>query len=468
MAMNDKSTEKLESPPVVDDTKSTKLEDAHTLPPTGKMAEPISEDVPNIPGYRIDGVLGRGGMGIVYLATDISLQRQVAIKIGLTHAQAANKARFQSEAAALARLQHPHIVQIYGTGTTSNGLSYFVMEYVAQGSLADLIDKKPQPPRDAARLIQLLAKAVHLAHQRGIIHRDLKPGNILLAPQADEPALNCDWGCPKIADFGLVKLLDTTTPEQQATTTGQVLGTPSYMAPEQARSGKTIGPATDVYALGAILYTLLAGRPPFQGGTSIDVILQMIEEAPPSLKELRPELPDGLIAICEKCLAKKAQDRFASAGELAKVLDQFISSSSVELNNNNQLTQATNEKLQTAISSKVGNQRYQDLDMVRQLVGLVFPIVTESGDFPSWTTTFRFGVRLIIVMLISCALWIYGRYSPHLIFLFFLSYMLQCCIAALFISMKVSKGSKAIARLIVVILLAVVFYAVVESTVKRS
>ncbi|HQR08036.1 MAG TPA: type VI secretion system contractile sheath large subunit [Gemmatales bacterium] len=308
---------------------TSELSTAPTVPPsnTAQFSKPHSSDfnTPQISGYQIERELGRGGMGIVYQATDISLQRPVAIKMSLTQSKVSAQTRFQTEAAALARLQHPNIVQVHAAGSTMSGQTYFVMEYVAGGSLADLVGKRPQPIVESARLVQLLAKAVHAAHQRGIVHRDLKPANVLMAPPSDEPALNCAWGSPKIADFGLVKLLDNLSAGHQATTTGDVLGTPSYMAPEQARSGKAIGPAVDIYALGAILYCLLAGRPPFQGGTSIDVILKVLEEDPPPLREVRPEVPEALVAICERCLRKNPAERYGSAAELAGDLQKAMS-----------------------------------------------------------------------------------------------------------------------------------------------
>lgn len=300
---------------------------APTLPPSksAESSQPAGQNPehPLIPGYRIERELGRGGMGVVYLATDLALQRPVAIKIGLSQARLSTQARFQNEAAALARLHHPHIVQVYAAGTTPSGQTYFVMEYVADGSLSDRVRNIPQPVADTARLLQLLAKAVHAAHQRGIIHRDLKPGNILLDTPTDEPALNCAWGCPKIADFGVVKLMDHLSGEQAATNTGDVLGTPCFMAPEQARSGKKIGPTVDVYALGAILYSLLAGHPPFQGESSIDVILKVLDEAPRPLRELRPEVPQALAAICLKCLEKDPANRYATGAELATALENY-------------------------------------------------------------------------------------------------------------------------------------------------
>ncbi|HQR07251.1 MAG TPA: serine/threonine-protein kinase [Gemmatales bacterium] len=310
-----------EAPPVDESS-------APTLPPskTEELSQPAGNmsQQPVIPGYRIERELGRGGMGVVYLATDLALQRPVAIKMGLTQASPSTQRRFQNEASALARLQHPHIVQVYAAGATLNGQTYFVMEYVSGGSLADRVTKVPQSIADSARLVQLLAKAVYAAHQRGIVHRDLKPANVLLAVHSDEPALNCAWGLPKIADFGLVKLLDNFSEENPVTTTGDLLGTPNYMAPEQARSGNAISHSVDIYALGAILYSLLAGRPPFQGGNSIDVILKVLEDQPPCLKEIRPEVPEELEVVCKRCLSKNPADRYETAEILSGTLGAFL------------------------------------------------------------------------------------------------------------------------------------------------
>ena len=265
-----------------------------------------------IPGYEILGELGRGGMGVVYQARQVRLNRAVALKMILAgqHAGAEAAARFLAEAEAVAKLQHPNIVQIFHIDEHA-GFPYFEMEFVGGGSLADRLDGTPRPPREAARLVETLAGAMAEAHRQGVVHRDLKPGNILLTPE----------GVPKVADFGLAKLLNV---ESGLTRTDSILGSPSYMAPEQAE-GKShdIGPAADIYALGAILYELLTGRPPFRGATVLETLQQVktAEPVPPS--RLVPGLPRDLETIALKCLQKEPSKRYASADALGEDLRRF-------------------------------------------------------------------------------------------------------------------------------------------------
>jgi serine/threonine-protein kinase len=217
-----------------------------------EQTTPTPTGWPEILGYEIVGELGRSGMGVVYLARDTQLNRLAALKMVLcgAHPSEQSRGRFRVEAEAVARLQHPHVVQVFSWGE-HDGLPYLVMEYVAGGGLDRRIAGRPQPPADAARLVMLLARAVQAAHKAGVVHRDLKPANVLLAPATDEPALNTAYGWPKVSDFGLARL----SGERGAQTASfDVLGTPSYMAPEQA-AGKVreVGPPADIYALGAIL-----------------------------------------------------------------------------------------------------------------------------------------------------------------------------------------------------------------------
>ncbi len=271
------------------------------------------DDPPHIPGYEVQAVLGHGGMGIVYRALDTRLHRPVAVKMLLTgaYARTGERERFLREAAAAAGLRHPNIVQVYDVGQ-HDGRPYFTMEFLEGGSLAQQLSGAPLPARQAAELLATLARAMEAAHQGGIIHRDLKPSNILLT--AD--------GTPKVADFGLARW------EQGGpglTKSGARLGTPSYMAPEQARGlTQALGPPLDVYALGAILYELLTGRPPFRGETASETERQVIEQEPVPPSRLNAKVPRDLETICLKCRAKEPGRRYATAGELAADLARFL------------------------------------------------------------------------------------------------------------------------------------------------
>jgi len=281
---------------------------------------------PTIPGYDIVDELGRGGMGVVYRASQRALNRPVALKVVLAgeHADPWELGRLHAEAEAVARLDHPNIVQIYEVGEHA-GLPYLALELLDGGSLAQRLAKKSLPPRNAAELAETLARAVHYAHQRGVVHRDLKPANILLSssPSAEGTAHPSPLTThqAKIVDFGLAKRLDS----QGATRTGQVLGTPSYMAPEQAAGRvRDVGVPTDVYALGAILYEMLTGRPPFRGATAPETMRQLLYEEPTPPARLRPKLPRDLQTICLKCLRKEPERRYASAAALADDLHCFL------------------------------------------------------------------------------------------------------------------------------------------------
>ncbi|MCE9532882.1 MAG: protein kinase, partial [Planctomycetes bacterium] len=256
-----------------------------------ETSEPIRRV--EVPGFEIIDELGRGGMGVVYRARQKSLQRLVALKMILREDLASKDEieRFRGEAEALGQLQHPNIVQVYDVGE-SGGHPYFALELVSGGSLNKKLEGIPQPPREAAELIHTLALAVQFAHDRGFIHRDLKPGNILL----DES------GKPKITDFGLAKRwnpagLAVDSPVRTAS--GEVLGTPAYMAPEQARGDvRGIGPGADIYALGAMLYEMITGQHPFRGLSLIEILAQVVNSAPMQPRRLRPEIPRDLDTIC--------------------------------------------------------------------------------------------------------------------------------------------------------------------------
>jgi WD40 repeat protein/tRNA A-37 threonylcarbamoyl transferase component Bud32 len=262
-------------------------------------------------GFTVLEVLGRGGMGVVYKARQTKLNRLVALKMILAggHASEGDLARFAAEAEAIARLQHPNIVQVYEVGT-HEGRPFFSLEFCAGGSLDRKLSGTPLPPLEAARLVETLARATHAAHRANVIHRDLKPANVLLL--AD--------GTPKITDFGLAKKLDAVGQTQS----GAIMGTPSYMAPEQAGGkSKEIGPATDVYALGAILYECLTGRPPFKAATTAETLLQVLSDEPVPPSQLQSKTPKDLETICLKCLHKEVGKRYATAEALADDLGRF-------------------------------------------------------------------------------------------------------------------------------------------------
>ncbi len=284
-----------------------------TGPPSEAVPDPSDKPHPMVPGYEVLGELGRGGMGVVYKARHLGLNRVVALKMILAggHASAADLDRFQHEAEAVAALQHPNIVQIHAVGA-HGGLPYFSLEFCPGGSLDRRLAGTPQPPRAAAALAEALARAVQAAHAQGVVHRDLKPANVLLAED----------GTPKITDFGLAKRLDSAAAR---TATGAALGTPSYMAPEQA-AGDTnaIGPAADVYALGAILYECLTGRPPFKAATPAETVLQVLDREPAAVRSLNPQVPKDLETICLKCMEKEPGKRYGSASLLSEDLRRFL------------------------------------------------------------------------------------------------------------------------------------------------
>jgi len=274
-----------------------------------------STPIPNIQieGYEILGILGRGGMGVVYRALDTRLKRVVALKMILSgvHAGPEELERFHREAEAVAQLQHPNIVQIHDVGE-HDGQSYFSLEFVEGGELASRIAGEPQPPDEAAQLVETLSRAMQFAHERNIIHRDLKPANVLLTSDGE----------PKITDFGLAKRLED---EAGQTASGSIMGTPSFMAPEQAGGHQAqIGPQTDIYALGALLYCMLTGRPPFQSANVMDTVLQVLEQDPVPPHQLVKGLDKNLETITLKCLQKDPARRYQAADEVADELQRYL------------------------------------------------------------------------------------------------------------------------------------------------
>jgi serine/threonine protein kinase len=353
-------------------------------------AVPALADLPSIPGYEILTALTPGGMGVVYRARQIAHDRTVALKMIRTGSYAGpeDRARFRIEAEAIASLSHPHVIEIHECGEW-NGMPYLAMEFAEGGSLAQRLMNGPWLSAQAAELVETLARTVQFVHEHGILHRDLKPANVLLQiadcglriasepndssaksaipnPQsagvrnASEPNDSCSestipnpqsagvrnasepkdlssksairnpqFAIPKIADFGLAKRLDY---DQGLTQTQAILGTASYMAPEQAAGNKyAVGPSVDIYGLGAILYEVLTGRPPFQAETRELTIQQVLFDDPQPLTDLRPEVPDELEAICLKCLEKQPERRFPSALALAEELHRYQSGEPISI-----------------------------------------------------------------------------------------------------------------------------------------
>ena len=262
--------------------------------------------------YELIREIGRGGMGVVYEARQKGLDRSVAVKMILAGRLASPEIvrRFQTEAKAAARLRHSNIVHIHEVGRI-DGQDFFAMEYIDGDSLEKLVASGPVDSRLAVRLMAAVARAVEHLHRQGVLHRDLKPSNILLDAE----------GQPLVTDFGLAKVFSS---DSEATATGVIAGTPSYMAPEQASGRRAaVGSASDVYSLGAILYELLTGSPPFRAETALDTLMEVLSGDPPAPRSLNPRIPRGLELICLKCLAKEPTARYGSAGALADDLDRF-------------------------------------------------------------------------------------------------------------------------------------------------
>jgi serine/threonine-protein kinase len=275
-----------------------------------KAIAQMTANSPSPDGYTLLHELGKGGMGVVFQARQHQPERLVALKFFSAGVHAAEeRARFLAEANIIARLDHPNIVRVHAVGE-HQGQPFLCLEYLEGGHLGKKINGQPQPPRQAARLLEQLAWAVHHAHEKGVIHRDLKPANVLLT--AD--------GTPKVTDFGLARY-----GRPELTATGAVMGTPAYMAPEQARGeGKIVGPAADIWALGVILYELLTGQPPFRGVQVMDTLMQVVESEPVPPRRLQPKVPRDLETICLKCLQKRPPRRHGTAAALAEDLRRYL------------------------------------------------------------------------------------------------------------------------------------------------
>ena len=289
-----------------------------TLIASADSSRPSRRPAPKVAGYEILGELGRGGMGVVYKALHQRLDRVVALKMVLAgdHANPEMLGRFHAEAVAAAKVQHRNVVQIFHVDE-HEGLPFFEMEFVAGGSLADRLIGEPMPPRESARLVEELARGVSEAHRLNVVHRDLKPSNVLLAGD----------GTPKVADFGLAKILGV---DSEATRTNSIIGSPCYMAPEQAEGkARDAGPTADVYAMGAILYELLTGRPPFRGATILETLDQVKNSEPVPPSRLVPAVPRDLETIALKAIAKEPGRRYPSAHAMAEDLGRYLEGKSI-------------------------------------------------------------------------------------------------------------------------------------------
>ncbi len=328
------SLDRLAPPPAREAGPSTDLDPTLPFDPRATAADGAA--LPMVFGkYELLEEIGRGGMGVVYRARQADLDRLVAVKMILASNLASEEQvlRFHSEARAAARLIHPHIVQIHDTGQV-HGQHFFVMEHVTGPSLAKMLQHGPLPVETAARLLAAVARAVAELHAHGIVHRDLKPSNVLLqaldagGPRVDDqPNVSGDLS-PKITDFGLAKMLGTSS---GVTYSGAILGTPSYMAPEQAAGRHAeVGPPSDIYSLGAILYEMLTGRPPFHGETPLDTLVQVLETEPVLPRHVNPKVPRELEMICLKCLEKAPENRYPTAAAVADDLERFQRGEAVE------------------------------------------------------------------------------------------------------------------------------------------
>ncbi len=281
-------------------------------PDANRAQTPTAQSLGEFGEYELLDEIGRGGMGVVYKARQKALDRTVAIKMVLAGhlSSPQHLQRFQQEALATARLQHPNIVHIHEVGQFQ-GRHFFAMQYVDGISLARRIEQGPIPADEALRLLTIVAQAVDHLHRQGIVHRDLKPSNILLDGQ----------GQPYVGDFGLAKIFSA---DSTVTSTGTITGTPSYMSPEQAAGRNAqVGPASDIYSLGAILYELLTGRPPFVEDNPLETLMQVLTREPLLPRTVNPKIPRPLQLICLKCLAKSPQQRYSSALALAEDLQRF-------------------------------------------------------------------------------------------------------------------------------------------------
>ncbi|RIK88950.1 MAG: serine/threonine protein kinase [Planctomycetota bacterium] len=349
--------------------------------PTPRSAGAAAAVASGLDGYEILDQLGRGGMGVVFRARQKSLDRIVALKIVLRGeaASEADLARFRAEAETAARLSHPHVVPVYEVGE-HDGLPYFTMKYVPGKTLAQRLAEGPLSGREAARLLAPVARAIADAHRQGVLHRDLKPSNILIDAE----------GRAYVSDFGLAKRLLATSDEGGAslaslTQTGAILGTPGYMSPEQAAGSRgVVGPASDVYSLGAILYAMLTGRPPFQAASPVDTVLMVLEQDPVSPEVLNPRVDRDLEMVALKCLQKPVELRYRTADELADDLEAYLANEPL-LARSSRFTQIVARALRETHHAAI-LENWGLLWILHAAVLLVLSIVTNAFQLAGVTT----------------------------------------------------------------------------------
>jgi tRNA A-37 threonylcarbamoyl transferase component Bud32 len=335
--------------------------------------------------YELLVEIARGGMGVVYKARQTSLNRIVALKMILAGKLAAEDdlARFRTEAEAAAKLQHANIVAVHDVGEI-DGQHYFSMDFIDGQTLAHRLAKGPLPSKDAARYLRQIARALHYAHRQGVLHRDLKPSNILIDAE-DEP---------HVTDFGLAKRLG---PDTGHTRTGAVLGTPSYMAPEQAGGRiKDQGPWTDVYGLGAVLYEMLTGRPPFRAETPLDTLMQVLDSDPVPPRLLNPKIDNDLETICLKCLDKDVSRRYAGADELAEDLQRYLSGESIAARSLNMISYLS--RMLDRSQHDIAFQTWSTMVLVFAAIIFVEHVVVfalSMADMPGWTVNVARGCQFL-------------------------------------------------------------------------
>jgi serine/threonine protein kinase len=376
-----------------------------------------------VPGYHLLEELGRGGMGVVYKARQTSLNRLVALKMILTGAHAGREdlQRFHREAEAAARLQHPNIVQIHEVGVY-HGMPFLSLEFCDAGSVSARLQGKPLPSKEAAALVEILARAIHAAHLAGVVHRDLKPANILLqtcSTRTTQPAeetlcaLECEFRVsdfvPKVTDFGLAKRIGTESAPRGLTRTGEVMGTPSYMAPEQA-CGDTqrMGPACDIYGLGAILYELLTGRPPFLAPNHLDTILQVVSQEPLPPRMINRQIDVDLERIALKCLEKNPEQRYTTALELAEDLRRYLNGEPISARSANLLERLHRELAHSQYDAQLRpwGTALIGLGVVILIAQLAVSLMIING-FPWWLS---YWIPRLTILGSLVPLWI--RYRP--------------------------------------------------------